>query len=87
MVSKSGQGSNGSRLLSTSLCATRDEKSCVFTPESATAPLPSSSVPEGLPLRREVSVTSWNAEEEGVIFCESFGIDDWDVRLGRGVHL
>jgi len=87
MVSKGGQSSNGSRLLSTTLCASRDEKSSVFTPEPATAPLPSSGVPEGLPLRRKVSVTGWNAEEEGVIFCESFGIDDWDVRLGRGVHL
>ena len=58
----------------------------VFTPVGARPPLTSGRVPESLPLRREVAVTSRNAEEEGIVFLQDFCVGDWNIGFGRGVH-
>ena len=87
MVSERRQSSNSSALLSTTLCSRGDEYTSILSPETTTAPLPSSSVPEGLPLRGEVSKTCWNAEEEGVVCRKGRGVDHRVAGFGGGVHL
>ena len=89
MVGKGGHGGEGSRLLSASLRATRDEQACVFTPEVALGPLFAGLVPESPPLSREVAVASGNTEEEGIVFFQIGGVGEgvYVSRLQRSEHL
>ncbi len=51
-------------------------------------PLAASAVEKGLPLSREIAVTSGNAEEDTVVLLKLLGGDSWDGGiLGWGVHL
>lgn len=74
MVSESGHGRNGSRLLATALGAGADEQAGVLAPEAAGLPLAAGLVPEGAPLGWEVAVAGWDAEEEGVVLLERLGV-------------
>lgn len=76
-----------SRLLTTTGGARGDEKSSIFAPVCASAPLLSGGIPEGLPLGREVAITSGNTEKEGIVFLEGSGIRNWVAGFGRGMHL
>ena len=75
-------------LLSSAHCSRAYENAGVFTPVTAAGPLSAGLVPESLPLGGEVAVAGWDAEQEGVIFLESGGVDRWNRRvLWGGVHL
>lgn len=74
MVAQSRHGSESGALLSTTLGTGSDEETGVFAPVGTGLPLTTGGVPEGLPLRGEVSVTSGDAEEEGVVLLESLGV-------------
>ena len=87
MVDEGAHGRNGSGLLATAKGTRRDEDTNVFTPEATGGPDTARFVPEGLPLRREVSVAGGNTHEDGVVLEEGVGFSDGVVRLGRSVHL
>ena len=60
----------------------------IFSPVSSSAPLTSGGIPESLPLSWEVSVSSWNTEEERIVLLELGSSDLWVVTLvGWCVHL
>lgn len=88
MVRKCGHGRDDGALLSTTLGTGGDEDADVLAPVTAGRPLLAGGVPEGLPLSGEVSVTSWDTEEEGIVLLEGVGVDDGDLGgLWRSVHL
>lgn len=87
VVGEGREGSNDSALLSTTWGSGRDEDTGELAPECSRAPETSSSIPEGLPLCWEVSVTGWDTEKEGIVGCELGGINHWVVGLGWCVHL
>lgn len=89
VVGESRHSSNGSGLLATTLGASRDEEAGVLAPIGTSGPLLASLVPEGLELGREVSVTSGDAEQEGIILLELRGVGHrLDISgLGGSVHL
>ena len=78
---------NDRALLSTTRGTGRDEDTGVFAIISTGAPLAASGIPESLPLSWEVTITGGNANEERIVALEGLGIDDWDIGLGRSVHL
>lgn len=87
MMGERTHSSQRRTLLSTTLCASRDEDTSVFTPVAASSPLAAGGVPESLPLCREVAVAGGDAEEEGVVGLEGLGVDDWVFGFGWCVHL
>jgi hypothetical protein len=78
---------NDRALLSTTRGTGRDEDTGVFAIISTGSPLAASGIPERLPLSWEVTITGGNANEERIVALEGLGIDDWDIGLGRSVHL
>jgi hypothetical protein len=77
-----------SALLAAALAAGADEHAGVLAPEGARGPLLARLVPEGLELRREVSVAGRDAKEDAVELLELGGVvEDGHVGLGWGVHL
>jgi len=87
VMCQSRERSNDSALLSTTGRRARDEDAGIFAPVSTGTPLASGRVPEGLPLSWEVTITGGNAEQECIVALESLGIGDWNIGLGRSVHL
>ncbi len=87
VVYKSRHGGNNSALLPTAWSGSRDEDTRVLAPQSSRCPQTAGGIPEILPLRWEVSVTSWDTNQESIISRENFGGDNWDVWLSRGMHL
>lgn len=80
-------GREGRALLSTTLCAGRDEDSDVLAPVSASGPDAAGCVPEGLPLGGEVAVPGGDAEEECVVLEELLRRGNGNAGLGGSVHL
>jgi len=87
VVGQGRQSVDDRGLLATAWGASGNKDAGVFAPVSSRSPLFSGGVPEGLPLSREVPITSWDTEEESIVFLEGCRISDWDVGFGRGVHL
>lgn len=87
VVGEGGHGVQGSNLLSTALGAGRDKETGVLSGESTLTPEATSGVDEGLPLAGEVSVTSGDTEEEGIVVLQFRGGNNGVVRLGDSVHL
>ena len=71
VVGKSTHRSHGGTLLSTAHGRRRDEDTGILVVVAALLPLSAGLVPEGLPLRREVAVSGWDAQQESVILFES----------------
>lgn len=67
MVSQSAQSGDDGRLLATAGGGCADEDAGILAPVAARLPLLTGGVPEGFPLRREVTVTGRDAEEEAVV--------------------
>lgn len=65
----------GSRLLTTTQSAGRDEQTRVLAPETTAGPDAAGLVPEGLPLRGEVTVPGGNAEQDGVVLLQLRRLD------------
>lgn len=87
MVSESAHGGDSSGFLATTEGTGRDEQTSILAPETTSGPDAASLVPEGLPLRREVTVTGGNAEEEGIVLEQGLGLNDGVAGLARSVHL
>ena len=87
MVSEGAHGSESSRLLATTLGASRDEKTGILSPEATSGPDATGLVPESLPLGREVTVASGDPEENGIVLEELSGFGDRVGGLGRSMHL
>ncbi len=73
-------------LLPTAWSRRAHEDAGVLAPVGALGPLLARVVKERFPLRREVSVTCGDTEEEGVVFFEYAGADEGNVGLGGRVH-
>ena len=57
-------------------------------PECSLLPESTGAVPEGLPLCWEVTISGWNAKEEGIVLCEGVCVaDSWDVGVLPEVRL
>lgn len=81
------RGESG-RFLSTSKGTSGDEETSVAAVEATGGPDTASTVPEGLPLSREVTVTGGDTEEDGIVVKELLGLlQDGDGRLLGSVHL
>ena len=81
--------SNDRRFLATTHGTSADEDTRVLAPVAAFLPDPSGLVPEGFPLGWEVTIASWDAKDEGVVFLKSGWVaEDGDALvLGWSVHL
>jgi len=87
VVGQRRQSGVDSHFLSSTRGTSGNEDTGVLATEGTLGPEPTGSIPEGLPLSGERTVTSGDAEEEGIIFGEIVGDKDREVRLGRGTHL
>ena len=87
VMSESAHGSDTGRLLTTALGTSGDEKTGIFAPVATGAPDSASLVPESLPLGREVTITSGDTEEDGIVLKELVGFGNGVGGLGRSVHL
>ena len=87
VVYKRRHGGNHSALLPAARSGSRDEDTRVLAPQSSGCPQAAGGIPKRLPLRWEVSVTSWDTNQECIISRENFGCDDWDIWLSRSIHL
>lgn len=87
VVSKSAHRSEGGGLLTATLSASRDEQTGVFAPVATSGPDATGAVPEGLPLRREVTVASGDTEEDGIVGEELVGGHNGVGGLGGSMHL
>lgn len=86
VVSQGAHGSKGSGLLTTTESAGGDEQTSVLAEVAAGSPDLARLVPEGLPLGREVAVTSGDTEQESIVLQELSRLGDGVVGLGRSVH-
>lgn len=87
VVSEGAHGGDGSRLLATTESTGGDEETSVLAPVTTGGPDGASSIPEGLPLSREVTVASRDTEQNSIVLQKVVGLADGVARLGRGVHL
>lgn len=87
MVSKSAHSRQRSGLLATTHGPARDEQASILAPKATSSPDSAGLVPESLPLGREVTVTSGDTEEDGIVLEEVLGLGNGVRGLGRGVHL
>lgn len=89
LVSKGAHRRDDGALLTTTLASSRHEDTGKLSVVCTSSPLLASAVPEGLPLRGEVTVAGGDTKEEGIELLELRGVgEDLDVGgLGRGVHL
>lgn len=87
MVGKSGNGVEGSHLLTTTGGASGDKEASVLAVKSALGPETSSRVPESLPLSREVAVTGGDSKEETVVLSQGAGRGNGVLGLGGSMHL
>ena len=88
MMGHSAHRSNGRAFLSTAHRTSANEQTRILPPVRTRLPLATSTVPEGLPLRREVAVSCRNAEEEGIVLLERLCVGGRDALVfRRGVHL
>lgn len=74
VVSQGGHGSKGGRLLTTSGRGSGDEQTSELAVETTSLPLGTGSIPEGLPLSREVSVAGGDADQKGIVLGQSGGV-------------
>lgn len=79
VVGQGGHGSDVGAFLTTSRTRGGDEDAAVFPPELAAGPLLSGGIPEGFPLRREVTITGGNADQERVVGLKNGRGDGGDV--------
>jgi hypothetical protein len=88
MMGHRGHGSDDRRLLATTHRSSGDEDASVLAPITTRLPDASGLVPERLPLGREVAVTGWDAEEEGIVFLKRVWVaEDGDTLVfGRSIH-
>jgi hypothetical protein len=64
------------------------ENTRIFPPVPSRLPLTPSAVPEGLPLCWEITVTSGDTEQEGVVLLESSRVlQDFIIRFWWSMHL
>lgn len=87
VVSEGAHGGDGSRLLATTESTGGNEKTGVLAPVTTSGPDGASGIPEGLPLSREVTVTSRDTEQNGIVLQKVVGLANGVAGLGRGVHL
>lgn len=87
VVGEGAHGGNRSGLLATTGTSSGDEDTSVLAPEATSGPDGAGSIPEGLPLCREVTVAGGNTEEDGIVLQEIIGLNDGVGRLGGSVHL
>ena len=87
MVNKGAHGGDSGRLLTTAGTTRRDEETGILAPVATSGPDGACPIPEGLPLCREVAVTSGDTEQDGVVLEKIIRLCSRVVRLGRGVHL
>jgi len=76
-----------SHFLSSTRSTGGNEDTGVLSSEGTLSPETTGSIPEGLPLSGESTVTSGDAEEEGIVVGELSGGDDGVARLGWGMEL
>jgi len=84
-----GQGRESAidgHFLSSTRSASGNEDTCVLSSKSTLNPETTGSIPKGLPLSGERTVTSGDTKEEGVVVGELSGGDDGVVRLGWGME-
>lgn len=86
VVDKGAHGGDDSGLLPASERARGDKGADILAREAARGPDAAGTVPEGLPLGREVAEARGDAEEDRVVVKERLGLDDGVVRLGGRVH-
>ena len=87
VVSKGTHGTEAGRLLATTKGTGRDEQTGVLAQEATRCPDATGAVPEGLPLRGEVTVPSGDTEENGIVRQELVGSRDGVGGLGGSMHL
>lgn len=87
VMGQSAHGRQSGGFLTTTHGASGDENTCVLAPEATGGPDGAGLVPEGLPLRREITVASGDAEEDGIVLQQVLGLHDGVTGLGRSVHL
>lgn len=88
MVSERAQGSDDGGFLTAARSSGGYENPGILAPIRSALPFLARGVPEGLPLRREISVTGRNAQEKAIIALKDVGSDQGNIRrLARGVHL
>lgn len=87
-MGQGGHGGDGSALLSASRRSRRHKETSILAVEATRCPLFTASIPECLPLCREVAISRGDAEEEGIVRGEDVGGDGRDLSvLGGCVHL
>lgn len=86
VVGEGGHGVGSSHFLATAWGAGGDEDGCELAVESALAPKAAGGINEGLPLGWEVTVSSWDTEEESVILSQGLGGSDRVVGLWWSMH-
>lgn len=74
VVNQGGHGSKGGRLLTTSGGGSGNEQTSELAVETTSLPLSTGSIPEGLPLGREVSVAGGDADQKGIVLGQSGGV-------------
>lgn len=87
VVSKSTHSTEAGRLLATTKSAGRDKQTSILAPVATRTPNATGTVPEGLPLRGEVTVASGNTKENGIELQELLGSHNGVGGFGRSVHL
>lgn len=87
VVSESAQGRESGGFLATTLGASRDEQTGVLAPVTTSGPDATGAVPEGLPLRGEVTVASGDTEEDTIVGEELVRGHNGVGGLGGSVHL
>lgn len=87
VVGEGAHGGQSSGLLTTTGGTGGDEETGVLAIVATGGPDGAGLVPEGLPLSGEVTVTSGDTKEDGIVLQEVVGLNSGVGRLGRGVHL
>ncbi|ANB15925.1 hypothetical protein AWJ20_3569 [Sugiyamaella lignohabitans] len=76
MMGQGGQRVEDSDLLTTTGGTGRNKYTGIFTPESTRSPQTTSSIPEGLPLSGEVTITSGDTKQESIVVGQVSRADD-----------
>lgn len=77
VMDESAHRGDGSRFLAASGSTGRDEHAYILAIELALGPDTAGLVPECLPLRREVSITGWDAEQDSIVREQIPGLSNW----------
>jgi len=86
MVGQSADRVHDGHLLSSSRSASGNKEACIFASKSTGGPKRTSGIPERLPLRRHIPVTSGDTEDEGIVSLQNIGSHNRVVRFGWSVH-